>query len=165
VRFCSNVSPLSRLRVSRYDRCAAVIGSSPVFHSSGSRWSPGSFVSCVPMWRSYSKVLARAAATRPWSAAILVAWGMRASQADAAAQTEKLSGDPVRWLYQLKLDGSRPSLTKQTESFTSAPATTMTSPFGFRLSAPVSPSCRAPTDPDGGQALGRRCASTEGSSL
>ena len=33
----SNSSPVSRHSVSRSDRCASVIGSSPVFHSSGSR--------------------------------------------------------------------------------------------------------------------------------
>ena len=39
VRLSSNCSPVSLQRVSRYDRWAAVIGSSPVFHSSGSRRS------------------------------------------------------------------------------------------------------------------------------
>ena len=47
-RVSSNSSPVSRHNVSRYERCASVIGSSPVFHSSGWRWSPGWSLSFVP---------------------------------------------------------------------------------------------------------------------
>jgi hypothetical protein len=42
----SNSSPVSRHKVYRYERCASVIGSSPIFHS-GSRWRAGWSVSLL----------------------------------------------------------------------------------------------------------------------
>src|SRR3954464_11456448 len=54
-RLSSNSSPVSRHSVSRYERCASVIGSSPVFHSSGSRCSPGWSLSLVVFFMKRTK--------------------------------------------------------------------------------------------------------------
>src|SRR4030095_4675485 len=104
VSVSSNSSPISRHNVSRYERCASVIGSSPVFHSSGSRWRAGWSVSLVAwflMGRIDSKTQARSSATKPKQ-------GVTAGVIEPMLllRTESLASGQ-QWLYELKLDGYR----------------------------------------------------------
>jgi ATP-dependent DNA ligase len=102
----SNSSPVSRHKVSRYERCASVMGSSPVFHSSGSRCNAGwavSFVDCFVMGRMDRKTRATAAgktAGASHTAAAGFIEPMLLLRTDALPDSE-------RWLYELKLDGYR----------------------------------------------------------
>src|SRR5829696_7286293 len=54
VRSGGTVSPVSVASVSRYERWDGVIGSSPVFQSSGFFWSPGSAFVVIPQEGSKS---------------------------------------------------------------------------------------------------------------
>src|SRR3954468_11486224 len=60
VSVSSKRSPVSCASVSRYERCAAVMGSSPVFHSSGSFFSAGWFRSDV-CWSAMREEKAKSA--------------------------------------------------------------------------------------------------------
>ena len=103
-RVSSNSSPVSRHNVSRYERCASVIGSSPVFHSSGSRCRAGWSVSLVAwflMGRTDSKTHAKSSAAKPKQSI-----SARFIDPMLLLRTDSLpSGE--QWLYELKLDGYR----------------------------------------------------------
>jgi hypothetical protein len=100
----SNSSPVSRHKVSRYERCASVMGSSPVFHSSGSRCNAGwavSFVDCFVMGRMDRKTRATASGK---TAGASHAPAMGFVEPMLLLRTDALP-DSEHWLYELKLDG------------------------------------------------------------
>ena len=102
----SNSSPVSRHKVTRYERCASVMGSSPVFHSSGSRCNAGwavSVVHCFVMGRIDRKTRATVSGKAAPASTTHVA-----EFVDRCCYSE-----PIRLLiastvlYELKLDGYR----------------------------------------------------------
>ena len=106
VNVSSNASPVSLHKVSRYERCASVMGSSPVFQSSGSRCNAGWAVSSVDCF-FMGRIDRKTRATEPGRTA-------RASRKAAVEfiepmllmRTDSLP-DTEQWLYELKLDGYR----------------------------------------------------------